>query len=304
MENEKEFKSGYVAVMGRPNVGKSTLMNALLGQKVAAVSMRPQTTRRQQLGILTTDYAQIVFTDTPGLHKARHKLGGHMNNEALAALEDADVALFVVDASLYPQEEDRMLAEAIQGLRHIPPVVMALNKVDLIAEDDLEARKEAYAKLLPKATLSRVSALTGINLGGLLESILEFLEPGPAFYPEDQVTDLYEREIASDLIRESALILLRDEVPHGIAVRIDDFTERGDSGAYIEATLFIERESQKGIVIGKGGEMLKKIGTAARKEIEAMSGRKVFLRMRVKVKKNWRNDENFLRLFKFDKGKK
>jgi GTP-binding protein Era len=288
--------------MGRPNVGKSTLINTLLGQKVAAVSPRPQTTRKQQLGILSLDRAQIIFTDTPGVHQPRNKLGSLMNDEAAAALGDSDVILFVADASEAPQDEDCMLAEMIGELKGEIPVVMVLNKMDLLAEGDIQARVDLYQALLPEAHSLLISATTGGNLGALLEAIIARLPEGEPFYPEDQVTDLFEREIAADLIREAALIHLRDEVPHGIAVRIDEFKERGEKGAYIEATLFVERESQKGIVIGQGGGMLKTIGTAARREIEAMSGRKVFLRLRVKIKKNWRNDENFLRMFDFRKG--
>lgn len=298
-ENLSEFKAGFVAVVGRPNVGKSTLMNALLGQKVAAVSPRPQTTRRQQLGILTLDKAQVIFTDTPGVHKPHHKLGGFMNEEALVALESPDIILFMVAASGPPHAEDKILADAINALKSPPPIIIALNKIDLVSADGLVSHRDAYQALTPTAHLVEISAETGENLGGLLEEILERLPQNPPFYPEDQVTDLYEREIAADLIREAALNILLKEVPHALAVRIDEFTERGEAGAYIEATLFVERDSQKGIVIGKGGSMLKKIGTAARREIEAMSGRKVFLRLRVKVRKNWRNDENFLGRFDF-----
>lgn len=302
-ENFSEYKSGFVSVVGRPNVGKSTLMNALLGQKVAAVSPRPQTTRRQQLGILTLDNTQIIFTDTPGVHQPHHKLGALMNEEALATLKEPDVILFMVDASVPPHAEDKLLADAVKALRSIPTVIVALNKIDLISEASLSPRKTAYQSLIPKAQVIPISAIEEQNFAELLETIISHLPQSPPYYPEEQVTDLYEREIAGDLIREAALNLLRKEIPHAIAVRIDEFTERGDRGAYIEVTLFVERESQKGIVIGKGGVMLKQIGTAARKEIEAMSGRKVFLRLRVKVRKNWRNDENFLRRFDFRKGK-
>ncbi len=306
------YRAGFVGVMGKPNVGKSTLVNALLGQKIAAVSPRPQTTRRRQLGILTREDAQVIFVDTPGVHQPKHRLGEWMVGEARAALEDCDLVLFLVDASQEPGEEDRILAGLIEQMKQPAPVLLALNKIDLISGELLERRREAYLALLPRAMIDSgrvtalpVSAARGDGLLDLLARIIAQLPPGEAFYPEEQVTDLYEREIAADLIREAALIHLRDEVPHGILVRVDEYTERGEKGAYIAATLFVERESHKSIVIGQGGAMLKKIGTAARQEIEAMSGRKVFLELRVKVRKNWRNDEQALKSFgfKFEKAK-
>ena len=293
------IKSGFVAVMGKPNVGKSTLINALLRQKVAAVSPRPQTTRKRQMGILTLQDAQIIFIDTPGVHKPRHKLGESMNQHALETLQDCDLILLIVDASSEPDEEDRMLAAAIQQLNRSLTTVIALNKIDKLEAELVDQREAAYLELVPQAMPITISATRGDNLDILLKEIIELLPTGPAYFPNDQVTDLYEREIAADLIREAALHLLRDEIPHGIAIRIDQFTERNEHGAYIEATIFVERESHKGIVIGEGGSMLKQIGSSARKEIEAMSGRKVFLRLRVKVRKNWRNDEKVLRWFGF-----
>ena len=301
MENASdfEFKSGFVAVAGRPNVGKSTLINALLGQKIAAVSPRPQTTRKQQLGIITRDEAQIIFVDTPGLHFEKHKLGGYMNAEAVLALEEDDVILVIVDISEAPQEEDKLLADTIRDVNRPIPVIVGLNKIDLVNAEERTARIQSYQELFPAAELVEISAVTGENLDALVDQLVDLLPEGYPFYPPDQITDSYERDIAGDLIREAALLHLRDEVPHGIAVRIDQYTERGDKGAYVEATLFVERDSQKGIVIGSGGSMLKTIGTTARKEIEAMNGRKVFLNLRVKVQKNWRNDEGFLRRFDF-----
>lgn len=285
--------------MGKPNVGKSTLINALLGQKIAAVSPRPQTTRKRQLGILTLENAQVIFIDTPGVHKPHHKLGESMNTHALETLQECDLILFIVDASAPPDDEDQMLSEALKHLEQAKPIILALNKVDRLEEEQIQSRQDEFQELVPQANPIPISATRGDHLDLLLQEIILQLPEGPEYYPPDQVTDLYEREIAADLIREAALNLLRDEVPHGIAIRIDQFTERDSHGAYIEATIIIERESHKGIVIGQGGNMLKQIGTTARREIEAMSGRKVFLRLRVKVRKNWRNNESVLRLFGF-----
>ena len=303
-------RSGFVAIIGKPNVGKSTLVNALLGQKIAAVSPRPQTTRRRQLGILTLPEAQIAFVDTPGLHTPRHKLGEYFNQEAEAALEGVNVILFMVDANVEPDDEDRRIASLLKKLRNAPDLVLALNKIDLLPAPALATRRTAYQALVPNATVYAISAARGDGREELLRALMARLPVRPPEFPADQVTDLYEREIAADLIREAALVYLREEVPHALAVRLDEFTERGSStlrqsqrgasltpGAFIAATLFVEHDSQKGIVIGEGGGMLKKIGAAARKEIEAMSGRKVFLQLRVKVAKDWRDDEAALRRF-------
>jgi len=294
------YRAGFVAVMGKPNVGKSSLINALLRQKVTAVSPRPQTTRKRQMGILTIRRAdmgaQAVFVDTPGVHNPRHKLGELMNQEAIQTLEESDMVLFVVDASQPPDAEDFLLFDLLGRLRGATPIILALNKIDLAGEH-LPAQQAAFMQGVPRALPLPISALRGDNLDALLEALLERLPKGEPFFPEDQVTDLYEREIAADLIREAALNILRDEVPHGIAVRIDEFTERETGGAYIEATLFVERESHKPIVIGEGARMIKRIGSAARQQIEAMSERKVFLRLNVKVRKDWRDDEKVLRSF-------
>jgi GTP-binding protein Era len=293
------FKSGFVAVMGRPNVGKSTFVNRLLGTKIAATSPWPQTTRKNQMGILTLEQAQIVFVDTPGVHNPIHKLGERMNQEALKVLEESDVILFLVDISQPPDEEDKLLAHSLTNLRRSVQIIMTLNKVDLVSQEIFEKHQELFQLLVPLSETVAVSSTRGDNLEALVNKVISLLPEGPPFFPEDQITDLYEREIAADLIREAIIYNLRAEVPHSIAVRIDEFKDKEQNLTYIAATLFVERDSQKGIVIGKGGGTLKKIGIDARQKIEELIGRKVYLQLRVKVRKNWRNDDAALRLFGF-----
>jgi len=287
--------------MGRPNVGKSTLLNRLLDQKIAAVSPKPQTTRMKQLGILTLPDGQLIFIDTPGLHHPQHKLGEFMNQDARLALEDADVALLVVDGSVPPSEEDHLFGKELKEIKNQPELMVALNKIDKLSPADIQERINLYQGLVPGTIIIPISAISGNNLDLLLQTLIESLPEGPQLYPEEQITDLYEREIAADMIRAAAMLHLQHELPHVIAIRIDEYNEREERGAYIEATVFVERDSQKGIVIGEGGKMIKRIGSTARKDIEAMSGRKIYLKLRVKVKKNWRNDSNALRLFGFKK---
>ena len=293
-------RSGYVALAGKPNVGKSTLLNRLLQQGVMAVSSKPQTTRRRQIGILTLPQAQVVFLDTPGIHAPRHRLGKLMLDEAITALAEADLALAVFDVHAEPDAVD---AQVVQALGVNTPNLVALNKIDLADPASLQEHWDAYQALLPEAEMLTVSALRGDNLAELVERIVRRLPVGPRYYSEGEVTDAFERDIAADLIRAAGMQLLRQEVPHTLAVQVDDYQERGESGAFIGATLFVERESQKGIVIGKGGHMLRDIGTLARRQIEAMSGRKVYLELKVKVLPGWRDDERALHRLGYKEGR-
>lgn len=293
-------RSGFVAVIGRPNVGKSTLLNALLGQPITATSAKPQTTQVNQLAILTRDAYQLVFVDTPGIHAPHHLLGEWMDAAANSVIADADVCLVIFDMGEPPTDDDLRTAERLASIGHRPPTLAALNKVDLLSEPDRPARIQAFQDLVPFADpVITISALDGEGLDKLLEALVSMLPEGPRYYPEDQITDRYERDVAADLIRSAAMQQLRDELPHSLAVQIDEFTERGKSGAFIKATIFVERDSQKGIVIGKGGAVIRQIGQLAREHIEAMSGRSVYLELRVKVHSGWRSNSNALKRFGF-----
>jgi GTP-binding protein Era len=287
-----DHRSGYVAVVGEPNVGKSTLMNYYLGQKVAIVSPLPQTTRQRLLGILTRPDAQVIFLDTPGIHRPQTKLGEYMVEVARRAVTDADVVLWVVDVSTPPSPAEREIAG---WLARVPQTILALNKMDLVPEEEVPVRAEAYHELLHEVEWIPISATRGDGCERLLQAIISRLPLGPRYFPEDQVTDLQERFIAAEMIREQALLHLREEVPHAVAVMVEEFKERREGMLYISATVYVERETQKGILIGKGGQMLKAIGAAARAEIEKAFESKVYLELWVKVRKNWRKDEKELR---------
>lgn len=290
-------RSGFVAIVGRPNVGKSTLMNAYLGQKIAVVSPKPQTTRLRQLGILTTPDYQIVFVDTPGWHVPLHKLGEFMVETAARAIPDADVILFMLDMSEPIAAEDRLLAKLIADNRGKASVLMALNKADLLLPSQSSARQEAFRGLLSDTDSILLSAARGDNCDQLLQLIVDRLPEGPRYYPADQVTDIRTRDLAAELVREQALERLHHEVPHSIAVVVNEYKERSHDLVYINATIYVEKESQKGILIGSRGRMLKQIGDGARRAIEATLGLKVYLDLWVKVRSRWRHDDNALRRF-------
>ena len=289
------FRAGFAAVVGRPNVGKSTLMNHYLGQKIAIISAKPQTTRRTQLGILTRDDVQIVFVDTPGMHEPRNPLGVYMVDVATRALNEADAVLFIVDVSVPPGPGDQRLAALINSRPEAGRVVLAMNKSDRLAPEDVIPHTEAYRALVPAAEWMLVSATRGDNLDELLGALVRALPESPALYPEDEVTQTHVRDLAGEFIREAALNELEEEVPHGIAVEIDEFSERDADNTYIAATVYVERDSHKGIVIGKGGAMLKRIGTSARAEIQKLLDGKVYLDLHVKVRPEWRKRESDVR---------
>ncbi|HZR46501.1 MAG TPA: GTPase Era [Candidatus Manganitrophaceae bacterium] len=287
------YRSGFISIIGRPNVGKSTLLNHILGQKISIISDKPQTTRNRILGVKHLPNAQMVFFDTPGIHKARTKLNQRMVQAALASLEEVDLVLFLIEPDLEPGEGDLFIAEHLGKIR--TPKILVMNKIDLVKKErmipllDFFNKKGGFSEIIP------ISALHGENVDRLVEMALSFLPEGEPYFPEDVVTDQPVRFLAAEIIREKLIERTRDEVPYAIAVQIEEFKEdEAKNLSTIRAVLFVERESQKGILIGQGGKMLKEVGTAARQELETLLGAKIFLQLWVKTKKGWSKDDAFL----------
>ena len=296
---QENFKSGFVTLIGRPNVGKSTLMNKLIGQKIAITSNKPQTTRNRIQTVYTCEEGQIVFVDTPGIHKAKTKLGEYMVNVAEQTLKEVDVVLWLVEPTDFIGAGERHIAEQLENVK--TPVILVINKVDTVKKEEILGFIDNYRKIYDFAEIVPVSALKGTNTDDLISTIFKYLSEGPMFYDEDTVTDQPMRQIVAELIREKALKCLSDEIPHGIAVYIDQMKERKSGDIIdIDATIVCERDSHKGIIIGKQGVMLKKIGSAARYEIERMMEIKVNLKLWVKVRKEWRDSDMQLKNFGYD----
>ncbi|MCD8171194.1 MAG: GTPase Era [Clostridiales bacterium] len=299
MEENTQKKSGFVTLIGRPNVGKSTLMNHLIGQKIAITSDKPQTTRNRIQTVYTDDRGQIIFLDTPGIHKAKNKLGEYMVNVAEHTLRDVDVILWLVEPSTFIGAGERHIAEQLNKVK--TPIILVINKIDTVKnQDEILTFMAAYKDICDFAEIVPLSALKEKNTDLLTELIFKYLPYGPQFYDEDTVTDQPMRQIAAELIREKALRLLNDEIPHGIAVTIERMKERPDGIMDIDASIVCERDSHKGIIIGKGGSMLKRIGTEARKDIERMMEIQVKLKLWVKVRKEWRDSELYMKNYGYD----
>lgn len=297
---KEDFKSGFVAIIGRPNVGKSTLMNHLIGQKIAITSKKPQTTRNKIQTVYTCEDGQIIFLDTPGIHKAKNKLGEYMVNVAEQTLKDVDVILWLVEPTTYIGAGEKHIAEQLQ--KTSLPVILVINKVDTVKKEDILQVIDNYRKLYDFAEIIPASALRGQNTKDIVNSLFKYMPYGPMFYDEDTVTDQPQRQIVAEIIREKALHALDEEIPHGIAVTIEKMRERkGQHIVDIEATIICERDSHKGIIIGKQGSMLKKIGSNARFEIEKMLEERVNLKIWVKVKKDWRDSDTLMKNFGYNK---
>ena len=302
MEENKQKKSGFVTLIGRPNVGKSTLMNHLIGQKIAITSDKPQTTRNRIQTVYTDDRGQIIFLDTPGIHKAKNKLGEYMVNTAEHTLNEVDVILWLVEPSNFIGAGEQHIIEQLKKTK--TPVILVINKVDTVSRDKILEFIDTYRKVYDFAEIVPASALRAQNLDTVLDMIFKYLPYGPQFYDEDTVTDQPQRQIVAEMIREKALRSLEEEIPHGIAVSIEKMTERKSKGGSIcdiEATIICERDSHKGIIIGKGGQMLRRIGSQARRDIEDVLEEKVNLQLWVKVKKDWRDSDFMIKNFGYDK---
>ena len=295
----KEFKSGFVTLIGRPNVGKSTLMNHLIGQKIAITSEKPQTTRNRIQTVYTDERGQIIFLGTPGIHKAKNKLGEYMVNVAENTLKEVDVILWLVEPTTFIGAGERHIAEQLSKIK--TPVILVINKIDTVkSKEEILTFIAAYKDILNFAEIIPVSALKEMNIEDVKSSIFKYLPAGPQFYDEDTVTDQPMRQIAAELIREKALRMLDDEIPHGIAVVIDQMKERPNGIIDVDATIVCERDSHKGIIIGKGGSMLKRIGTAARMEIENLMDTKVNLKLWVKVRREWRDSDMYMKNYGYN----
>ncbi len=295
--SKKGFKSGFVAIVGRPNVGKSTLMNQVIGQKIAIMSDKPQTTRNKIHGVYTTDDMQIVFLDTPGIHKPNSKLGNYMMKAAESALSEVDAVLFLTDVSEELGGGDRYIIERLKSVK--TPVFLVLNKIDKVTPDALFLFIDKWRKLHDWTEIVPVSALQGNNVNALLEQVGKYLDEGPMYYPADQVTDHPEQFVCAELIREKILQMTREEIPHSIAVEIESMGKSDNGVVNIGAVIYVERDSQKGIIIGKSGALLKEIGKQARMDMERLLGSKIFLELWVKVNKDWRNRESVLKSLGF-----
>lgn len=294
-----EHKSGFVAIVGRPNVGKSTLLNRIVGQKIAIMSDKAQTTRNKIQGVYTTPEAQLIFIDTPGIHKPKHRLGDFMVEAAYSALKEVDAVLFMISADQKRGRGDDFIIERLKNVTS--PVYLVINKIDKIHPDELLSIIEDYSSQMPFAQVVPISATEGNNVDRLMETLVDEMPEGPQYFPEDQITDHPEYFVVSELIREKVLVLTRDEVPHSVAVVVDSMKRNENDKIQIQATIIVERDSQKGIIIGKGGKMLKQIGTKARKDIESLLGDKVFLELWVKVQKDWRDKKVYLQDFGYRK---
>ncbi|MDU5417707.1 GTPase Era [Peptoniphilus harei] len=299
---ENNFKSGYVSVIGRPNVGKSTLLNAIIGEKISAISSKPQTTRQNITFIHTDDEAQIIFLDTPGIQKPKNKLGEFMLTESKEGIEDSDVITYIVDTSKRIGKAERSIIDLLKEHKGKLPIILLINKVDTIKKEELLEIISMYAEEDIFDDIIPISAMKNDGVDIYLESLKKYLKPGPMYYPEDMITDKNERFIVAEIIREKGLMYLNDEVPHGLAISIEKFKKREDKNIYdIDANIYVERDSHKGILIGKGGSMLKRIGTEAREEAERLLDAKVNLQIWVKVEKNWRDRDNLVKRFGYDK---